>query len=208
METTTKISDERCGGRCSITYGSVQDYANDVTIRSVKKIQLNIRTGTEVAGSAQNVPPANLNQEIQAQLRRFLGRFVYESDDCQPGCYCDSFGQIETRRETIGFTLTLERNETRAWAYIELGEHTKEEMIQKLKSGQATGTDVDTGRPIPLDPDRDDIGSTVVNCCGKEYLDFEIVNRFRYEIELEAKLTLATEEGECKPIGGAGGTIV
>lgn len=208
--TTTKVSDERCSGRCGITYGSVQDYANDVTIRAVTKTQLNVRTGAEVASTRQNVPPANLDPEIQAQLRRFLRRFVYESHDCRPGCYCDSFGQIETRQETVTLTLAIVRNETRTWAWIDPGQDTVQETIEKVKSGQAAAIDNNTGQPVTFDPDLDDIGSTNVNCCGgfRKLMDLEIVNRFKYVIEIEAKLTLATEEGECKPIGGSGGTVV
>lgn len=209
-KTTTKVSQELCKGRCSITYGAVQDFANDVTIQSVRRTQMNVRTGAEVAGSGQNVQPVNLNRNMQAELRRFLRRFLHANEDCQPGCYCDSFGQITTRLETINLTLTMQRDEERTWGWIDSSDVPVPEIVDKVKSGQLTALDASTGRPLVFNPDLDEVGTTHITCCGgfRKTLEIQIMNRFKYEIAIRAKLTLSTEQGECRTLDISGGTVV
>lgn len=207
MPKTRKVS-AGCGGRCSVTRGHVENYANDVTIQSVTKNQVNMLTGANVPNTTQNVPPENLPQDIQQQLQDFLDDFVSEAEVCDPGCYCSSFGEIITREETFNSTITTHNEVVRIDAWTNAGQMNLQQAMDAVSQGQLEPINDQTGQASVFNPALDGFGNVFLNCCAVPTFEFQIVNRFKFDIVLQLTATLATEEGECQSVdGGSGGTV-
>lgn len=201
-EKITEVRDG-CGGTCRITIARSDNINNDLTIRSVTKVQLNVNTGAEVPNSRQNIALADVPADIINELKSILGEFIYENKACEPGCYCDSFGNVTTRQETFtNATISLFRDVKIGAAYTPMGSDNVDQTIEKLKSGQKPALDNATNKPVAIDPDLDRIDQTAINCCGQIIMQFDIVNEYKYDIVFDLKTNLMTEEGECRSIAG------
>jgi hypothetical protein len=198
---------ERCEGPCSITYGHVEDFAGDVSIRAVTRAQLNVKTGEKIAGSGQNIDAQALDRELLARLRRYFNRFIYSRELCPPGCFCQGSGNTTVRQETINIPVTETRPEFRHSVWIPHDHGPLQDLIDKIKTGAETVFELETGAPYRFNDEVDMVGSTTLNCCGQIVLELEILHLFEYTLEVEARVELTTEVGTCEPLP-EGGSVV
>jgi len=198
-EDIIEISDD-CSGACSRTMAYVEDYNKDVTIHSARKTQLNVQTGADI-GTTQNIAPADISRNAMRLFRNYFRGFTYKESNCSAGCYCDGSGGISYQEKTVTETLTFSVDElrTRGSTKKNIGDNQRT-VQEQVESGQRILID-GNGKPVTFDPQRDVVGSIMLNCCGELAYDFSIDNQFRYEINFEAKLKLATDQGECKDLG-------
>ena len=140
----------------------------------------------------------NLPKAIENLLKDYLELFVYEASSCNPGCFCNPQGQSAVRQDTIDYKVTLIDKKKRASGYILKGANTREQVIENINNGTSLPTNDDTGKPLPVNPDVDEIWITAENCCGQVTLEMDILNWFEYEFDINAKMSFVDEIGECQ----------
>lgn len=203
-----------CRGPCSVTYAQVTDLTS-VVIRSIRRVQLNVRTGAEIAGTQTTIPPASIPNWLRRAFESRLRNFSYRSDDCAPGCYCDSSGQTSTSQENITGKFTFLEKPRRAQGNAKVPFHpisgglmSDEETIREVLSGSLAAHDSKHGNPLPIDPALDELLATGRNCCANIYLELDVLNHFKNEIDFTAPAALVNETGTCRRLMTLQGKIV
>ena len=186
-----------------MTLGRLPAETTDVVITQSTRVQINPRTDADIEGTQEQVPPAS----VQPALRRWLREgIVYQAGECAAGCYCDQSQITQVTAETVTIPMWMRREERKRKVSTPKDAREIRQIVEDVEQGRVVPVD-ENNQPYTYNPDQDVIGSTFANCCAQIIVEMEIMNVFRYDVELRAELELSTFAGECRRLPGDGEVV-
>ncbi|MCP3669934.1 MAG: hypothetical protein GY814_05785 [Gammaproteobacteria bacterium] len=192
-----------CGGRCRNSYIHGGKLGAKFQLKSVTEKQLNVNTGAPIPGSVRQLNPLRLPKKVQKLIQDRLNRWtLYKPDDCPKGCFCNPEGLSKVRKEKMTFVSSLIEKRKRTSGWTPKGADNRKGALKKIREGNKTLYDDNTGKPLKVDPNKDELIVTFENCCATIILEIDVMNWFEYSFEVKGKFNLIDEIGHCAPVDG------